>query len=310
MTFLALVAALLLEQARGLSPANPLYLHFQRFADVIRRNVDAGSYRQGLAAWLLAVLPIVLIVAALSAWLHGAAPLVGLLFDVAVLYLTLGFRRFSHIYAAIQEALRSGELARARAVLATWREGPVDELSGSEVARLAIERGLYSAHQHVFGVIAWFVVFGAAGAIFYRLAALLRSRWGARSDSDGNEFGRFSREVYAAAEWVPVRLTALAFAVTGDFEDALYCWRTQANAWPERGEGVVLAAGGGALGVRLGSVVGSSATLELRPELGTGEEADSELMTSAVGLIWRALVLWLFVIALVTVASWFGSAGG
>jgi hypothetical protein len=37
-----------------------------------------------------------------------------------------------------------------------------------------------------------------------------------------------------------------------------------------------------------------------------GDEADSELMTSAVGLIWRALVLWLFVLLLVTVASWLG----
>ena len=72
----------------------------------------------------------------------------------------------------------------------------------------------------------------------------------------------------------------------------------------------MLAAAGGAIGVRLGSVVGSSAALELRPELGTGEEADSELMTAAVGLIWRALVLWLFVIALVTLAGWFGSAAG
>jgi cobalamin biosynthesis protein CobD/CbiB len=98
--------------------------------------------------------------------------------------------------------------------------------------------------------------------------------------------------------------------VAGDFEDALYCWRMQANAWPRRSEGIVLAAGAGAIGVRLGSVIGTSAPLEIRPELGTGEEADAELMTSAVGLIWRALVLWLFVIALVTVASWFGSAGG
>ena len=165
------------------------------------------------------------------------------------------------------------------------------------------------AHRHVFGVLAWFVVFGAAGAIFYRVAALLRDRWGSRGDTEEDRFGRFSREAFAVVDWVPARLTALSFAVAGDFEDALYCWRTQADTWRERSEGIVLAAGAGAIGVRLGSVLGSSAPLEVRPELGTGEEADAELMTSAVGLVWRALVLWLFVVLLFTVASWFGSAG-
>jgi adenosylcobinamide-phosphate synthase len=305
-----LVAALLLEQARALSPANPVYLQFQHFADYIRRSFDAGGYRQGVVAWLLAALPLVLIVAALSLWLHRSVPLLALLFDVSVLYLTMVVRQFRHSYSAIQEALRAGDLAQARAVLAGWRDGTAEDLSASEVARLAIERGLYSAHRHVFGVIAWFVVFGAAGAVFYRLAALLCSRWSSRQEGDIDKFGRFSREVFAVAEWVPVRLTALAFAVTGDFEDALYCWRTQAAAWSDRAEGIVLAAAGGAIGVRLGSVVGSSAALELRPELGTGEEADSELMTAAVGLIWRALVLWLFVIALLTLAGWFGSTAG
>jgi cobalamin biosynthesis protein CobD/CbiB len=43
-----------------------------------------------------------------------------------------------------------------------------------------------------------------------------------------------------------------------------------------------------------------------RPELGLGDEADLEHLNSAVGLVWRALVLWLLLIALVTVASWVG----
>ncbi|MPZ42593.1 MAG: CobD/CbiB family protein [Betaproteobacteria bacterium] len=323
MTFLALAAALLLEQARALSPTHPVYTQFHRFLLFIERRLDAGSYRQGILAWALATLPVVLVVAAIALWLHRTVPLLGLLFDIGVLYLTMGFRVFSRSYRETHDALRAGDLLQARASIGRWRGGPTEELSANEVARLAIERGLACAHRHVFGVIAWFAVFGAAGAVFYRLAALVRDRWGARSDTELDRFGRFSREVFHWCNWIPARFTAIAFAVTGDFEDALYCWRTQANAWPERSEGIVLAAGAGAIGVRLGSVVGTPAPLEgrpaplegrpapleVRPELGTGEDADAELMTSAVGLIWRALVLWLVVIALVTVASWFGSAG-
>jgi membrane protein required for beta-lactamase induction len=32
-------------------------------------------------------------------------------------------------------------------------------------------------------------------------------------------------------DWIPQRLTAFVFAVVGDFEDALFCWRSQAAQW-------------------------------------------------------------------------------
>jgi adenosylcobinamide-phosphate synthase len=251
-------------------------------------------------------------VALVARWLDAWAPPLALVFDIAALYLTMGFRRFGHRYRETQEALRAADLGRARQALERWHGSELGALSNNQVSRLAIERGLVCAHRHVFGVIAWFAVFGAAGAVFYRVAAMLHERWGGKSprlepEAESAEFGRFSREAYWLCDWVPVRLTAVSFAIVGDFEDALYCWRTQAGAWPQRGEAVVLAAGAGALGVRLGAVQGPAA-FEARPEIGTGEEADAELMTSAVGLIWRALVLWLFVILLVTVAGWFGSA--
>ena len=46
-------------------------------------------------------------------------------------------------------------------------------------------------------------------------------------------------------------------------------------------------------------------SIEYRPQLGDGDDADVDYMQAAVGLIWRALVLWLFLILLATIASWF-----
>jgi cobalamin biosynthesis protein CobD/CbiB len=40
--------------------------------------------------------------------------------------------------------------------------------------------------------------------------------------------------------------------------------------------------------------------------LGTGDEADVDHMDYAVGLIWRALVLWMFLILLVSLAHALG----
>ena len=306
MTFLALVAALLLEQARALSPANPVQLALDRYAGALERALDTGRSHHGVLAWIIAIVPIVCVVGLLSRYLHGVAGFAGLLFDIVVLYLTFGFRHFSHAYSEALEALRAGDVIRAAASVRPWLTHAEPELGPNEIARLAIERGLLNAHRQVFGVMAWFAIFGPAGAVLYRLAAILHDRWGARIPMDGSDFGQFSRQAFRWIDWVPARLTAVSFAVVGDFEDALYCWRTQARQWPTPAEGLVLASGAGAIGVRIGPAPGGSGIAPVPAEIGTGEEADSEMMTSAVGLVWRALVLWLFVILLVTVANWLG----
>jgi cobalamin biosynthesis protein CobD/CbiB len=115
-------------------------------------------------------------------------------------------------------------------------------------------------------------------------------------------FGEFAQKAFHALEWPAVRVTAAAFAVVGDFEDAVYCWRTQARAWFDPDAGVVLAAGAGAMGVRLGMPVQQLDGALARPELGLGEPADGPFLDSTVGLVWRALVVWVFVLMLVTIA--------
>ncbi len=110
-------------------------------------------------------------------------------------------------------------------------------------------------------------------------------------------------------DWIPARLTALSFAIVGDFEDSVACWRTQAKDWATQagGEnvGIVLASGAGALGVVLGGALPvAGAEPEYRPDLGIGEAADADLLPTAVGLVWRALILWLLLILLLTFAYW------
>jgi cobalamin biosynthesis protein CobD/CbiB len=93
--------------------------------------------------------------------------------------------------------------------------------------------------------------------------------------------------------------------VVGDFEDAVYCWRTQAGAWPDPNLGIVMAAGAGALGVKLGMPLNEVDGLAPRPELGLGAAADAPTLDSAVGLVWRALVLWVFVLIVISLARIF-----
>jgi len=298
MSAVAAVIALLIEQWRPLGERNAVLEQLARWADGLERSFNGGEAQHGLVAWLVAVLPALaasLAAYLLLAWVH---PLLALAFNVAVLYFTLGFRQVSHYFTDLQAAVRVGDLERARELIGAWRGEPAQHLSREEVIRLAIEEALLASHRHVFGVLLWFALLpGPTGAILYRLALVLRRRWRGMG-----AFGGFAAQAVRVLEWPAVRLTAASFAVVGDFEDAAYCWRVQAAAWPDPEAGVVLAAGAGALGVRLGMPVSAPGGMEPRPELGVGEAADAQHLDGVVGLVWRALVLWVFVLLLISVA--------
>ena len=302
MTFLALILAFLLEQWRPLRTGNPLYDAFARYVNRLARSLNAGQPRDGAIAWGLAVLPAALVVVAGWFVARHLGWIAVLAWNVAVLYLALGFRQFSHFYTDVAAALRAGDLSRARAIVARWRGESANDLTAGETARVAIELGLRRSHRHVFGVVFWFIVLGAAGAIVYRLAAMVGDRWGAAQDGDARVFGRFAARAFEFMDWLPLRLTAFSFAVAGDFMGAVECWRTQAAGWRPRADGILLAAAAGALGVRLGGVLHQDIGIEYRPQLGDGDEVDVESMDLAASLIWRALVLWLFLVLLVTIA--------
>jgi adenosylcobinamide-phosphate synthase len=292
MTVLAIVAALVIEQWRPLGDRKSVSATLAAWAASLERAFNGGERRHGMVAWLVAVLPPVAVAAVLYWLLAAAGSVLALAFDIAVLYLTLGFRQFSHYFTDIQLAIKAGDIDRARSLLDQWRGASGVVRTREEVIRLSIEEALVAAHRHVFGVLLWYLILpGPSGAILYRLAAYLAARW-----KPMGAFGAFAQKAFHGLEWPAVRLTAASFALVGDFENAVYCWRTQARTWSDPDAGLVLAAGAGAMGVRLGMPVHEVDGMSSRPELGAGEEADGPFLDTTVGMLWRSLVLWVAVL--------------
>ncbi len=308
MTWLSLIVALLIEQYKPLSYERLVAAPLARYAFWFEQRLNAGEARHGIAAWVLAVgLPVALLwfVYLFLCWIH---PLLGAVLNVLVLYVTMGFRQFSHHFEATADALRAGETDVARRELGNWLGRNTDRMKAEEIARLAIEQGILAAHRHVFAPLLLFALLpGPTGPLLYRLTERLSWAWARRENIEFGAFGRFARNMYEWLDWVPVRMTAATFAIVGDFEDAIHCWRTQAARWPEQAAGILLASGAGALGVRLGAPLFELGEVAERPELGVGDDANVDLMQSAIGLVWRTLIFCLLLLGRLALAGYFGS---
>jgi adenosylcobinamide-phosphate synthase len=245
------------------------------------------------------------------------------------LYVTLGFRQYSHHFTNIRDALDSGDESSARELLAQWQQVDASQLPRREIVRHVIEYSVLAAHRHVFGVLAWFSVlaafgFGPAGAVLYRSGEFVNRYWRHRSavamQPVSDALQSAAARAWAAIDWLPARTTALAFAVVGSFEDAIDCWRHHAQRFPNDNDGVILAATSGAVNVRLGgealkTAFSPNSSQGLRSggvemladsESTPGRDAEVGHLRSIVGLVWRSVVLWMVLLALLTLARLLG----
>ena len=328
MSFIAVLFALLVEQLKPLPRHNAIHQVLVGWVHWTGRNFDAGKPHHAWVVWCVSVLGPVLLVAGLSWAIRQFSLLLALAFDVALLYVTLGFRQFSHFFTDIRDALEQGDETRARTLLGEWLHLDASELPRQELLRHVLEHALLAAHRHVFGVFFWFVVMsalglGPAGAVLYRMAEFSSRYWGFRHramDAPVNEaLLELSMRLFVAVDHVPARLTAFGFAVVGNFEEAVAGWRRDAPLWLHPNEGIILAAAAGAMGVRLGGAAAPGVTPDRSRsfsgvDAGLVDAAGSTAgiapqighLQSVVGLVWRSVVLWMLLVALLSLANILG----
>jgi adenosylcobinamide-phosphate synthase len=205
---------------------------------------------------------------------------------------------------------------------ALWRDGAAAtaaDFSSEEVARLTIECGLLESYRRVFATLFWFTVLpGPAGAVLYRATALLAQEW------QGDARGADITPIAKARQTFGTACAAVALAARLDSGSPYRAVVRHRRRF--RGRGLLLAHASRRLGRTArwracrhhpgewrGSLSACASAVpipvlggepDFRPELGLGEAADPDLLPSAVGLGWRALILWLLLMLLLTLANW------
>jgi adenosylcobinamide-phosphate synthase len=297
MSLFAVLAALGLEHWRPQRPGQPRRAAGEWLAWLLE-NFNAGGEQHGALAWTLGVLLPALIVAGLGALLSGMWWPLAWAFDVVVLYFCLGFKNASYRAAGVLRALRAADIGQAREILSEWRPSILAGGDEAALVRQTLEETFRQSMIRLFGVLFWFLILGAAGAVLYLLTRLARDRWHGEPS-----FGRFADRMAGWLDWLPVRVVAFSFAIVGNFQDAQESWRGQARSWGDENEGILLAAGAGALGILLGGTINLPAGELVRPTLGLDEVPGLDSLDAVVALIWRAMLLWVAVLGLL----WLGS---
>jgi AmpE protein len=206
MSFLAIIVALLLVQAWG----SGTRVHRDNWFYNWQSRVGAWGVSGGLKLALL-VLPPVL---ATSLLLDALEPvLFGLLWIVlaaGLLLYAFGRGDFHVLMQRYRSHCHSGDFEAAYLSAGAefgWEPGVNDPESAQEVHALIQRELLYEGYQRWFAVLFYFVLLGPAGALAYRLLQLCRE----------SVEPQVARRWVSLADWVPARLLAATFAVTGDF---------------------------------------------------------------------------------------------
>jgi len=154
----------------------------------------------------------------------------------------------------------------------------------------------YEAEKRLFGVLFWFLLLGPAGALLYRMAVFLAEE----NYHAGGAASEPAMVLHGIMDWAPSRLLALTFFMTGSYDDAARGWRKSFTAGTVdltlRNRMFVILTGTAAMRHEVDDTVA-------HPD--NQEDYDLQWLRMARVLIIRSLIVWVTVIALLTLAGFF-----
>jgi len=280
---LVIPLVLLLDRIFG-EPArfHPL-VGYGKVANWLERKLNKGKNRfnKGMLAWLIAVIPLTLLVNIIDNALGGLW--LSLLFG----WLAIGWQSLREHGLAVVQALTTGDLIKARTKTSYLVSRDTRDLDEGALSKATTESILENGSDAIFAALFWLAILGAPGVVFYRLCNTLDAMWGYRNEQF-EQFGKVSAIIDDGLNFIPARLTALLYVIFGDSRMAWQAWHTQAKTWYSPNAGVVMASGAGALSISLGGNAIYHGKEKQRPTLGNNgnkQKLGANTIKRAIGLL-------------------------
>lgn len=291
---IALLTILLVLALSALAPELARLRQFQWLRALVA-SVDARlnglSFWRGEMGLVIVILPLVGLTAAVDRVLEGRLHgLLEFVYGFVVLFLCWGPRDLD---ADARQAARAGTPAdRLEALSALGASTVNPSVRSAELVDGVFHAGLTRCCAPLF----WFLVFGPAGAVLYRVTQLLaQSSELVHRLTEAQRIGM--QRFHDALAWLPAQLMALALALAADFDTVAKAWRSHHEA---HGEGFLHLD----LGFLSATARASVEVDEVELVAADGSPIRDPAVEEARRLLWRVIVVWLTVLAIVVLAGW------
>lgn len=299
------IAALLLDRLIGEPRFHPLIWFGSATTWLERRlNNRQSRFRGSIAVFILISLPIGLFWLIQVSLANAESLLIKIIFDVAILTFVIGWQSMKEHARAVAVPLLAGDMEDAKNKLSMIVSRQTAGMNETEVTGSTIESALENGNDCIFASLFWYALLGPTGALLHRLVNTLDAMWGYKNEQY-LKFGWCAARFDDLLGWLPARLTAICYAISGSFLDAFYAWRQQMGKHKSPNAGLVMAAGAGALNIIIGGPAIYHGVRQDKPYLGVGDEVKASDIERAIRLIQKSLVVWLVLFALLLFAGEF-----
>lgn len=295
MTLISIIISILLEK----------YLHklenlrqtswFEAYSRFVCGRLARFEWMDGPAGVIMVIAPLLILVIIASAMLADIHNFFSFLFGILILSYSLGPKKIHDQVDMFIHSKEQGDDEGAQLHLNYL----LDESAPDNESQLFLEVAktiLIQTSKGILSVLFWFAILGPIGALMFRLACLLEEQ--TRHSEDEIQLGMAAFRLQYILHWIPSRLTALSFAVSGSFTHALDCWHNKKDEPAEEetrfdgNEEILTCIGLSALQLADANKPDAEHHLDLN-----GISETRKLGT-------RSTVVWITVIAIMTLAGW------
>jgi len=280
MALLCILFGIIFERASDLLEKRRNFEWYDHYTRWLLKTLP-GIESQNHSSILILLFPVLLFTGLFQSWIDGRMyGLLDLLFGLTLFLYCLGPKDLNRQIERYLQARETGDEAAAaqEAAAILMHEAPSDP----DQQVVEVMRGvLYASNDRFFAVIFWFVILGPFGALFYRLSAHTMYH------SNSATLAQAARQLQGILAWAPAHLTALGFALTGNYEGARreFTSKNPQSDLAESNYHSLITAGQGAL-----------------------KDCDpideTACIRSARALVLRTLVVWLAFIGIFTLVGW------
>ena len=288
MNLISILVTLAIEHYYSAVQSMRRYDWFHSYASALYAKLEGQDWRNGPLGVVLIITIILFAIWLISAMLASVAGSLSFLFATAVLIYTMGPTDLAQQADDFHDAVnnKNEEAIRIAAQQIIGCEASdLSTLSFTEIGRMVQHSILTESITRVFAVILWFLLLGPIGAALLRMASEL-DKYRA---SMGDGFIKSVEDLLEILNWLPVRLAVISFALAGSFTDTVSRWTSLSDFWKDKNE----------------TLLTDSAMGAMQNEPVDDEEENDclEAIQQTISLIKRTLIVWLAVIAILTLTG-------